>query len=211
MQNRARIDGGANDVRAAGPGDALMSQLRATALATVGAGSLTASMLASGLLERTGPTGNYIDTLPTVAQLCAAIPQLTAGDSFTFILRNTVAYSNTLAVGTGWTLGSNTAIAASLVREYLITMTATKPTVVITATTTNASATLTNVSDDSLLALEPGMVLAGTGITGGTTVLAVNLNNNSVVMSAAATADGTTIAVTADPTATITGVRSSTL
>lgn len=211
MQTRARIDNGANDVRAAGPGDSVMSQLRATTLTTVGAGSITAGMLASGLLVRTGPTGAYIDTLPTVAQLCAAIPQLTAGDSFTFILQNTVAYANTLAVGTGWTLGSNTAIAASLVREYLISMTATKPTTVITATTTNANATLTAVSDDNLRALEPGMVLSGTGITAGTTVLAVNLNNSSVVMSAVATATGTTIAITANPTATITGIRSSTL
>ncbi len=211
MQQRAHIDGGANDVRAAGTGDALMSQLVYTAITTIGAGTLTASGILGGIINRTGPTADYIDTLPTVAQLIAAQPQLCIGDAFSFIIRNTVAFANTIAVGTGWTLGSNTAIAASLVREFLVKITATKPTIAFAATTTNASKIISALSDDAIKGLQPGMVLSGTGITAGTLIVAVNADNNTVTTDTNSTATGTIVALTANPTATIEGVRSSTL
>lgn len=211
MQVRGRVDYGANDVRAALPGEIQMSQLQYVANSTAGASTLTAASLLAGVINRTGPGGAYADTLPTVNQLVAACPQLSEGDSFTFILRNTVAFANTITTNTGWTLGSNTAIAASLVREFLVTMTAIKPTVVVSATTTNASAVLTNLSDDAVKALAPGMLVTGTGIPAATTLIAVNANSRTATMSAAATATGNNIAVTANPTATLEGVRSSTL
>lgn len=211
MQVRGRVDYGANDVRAALPGEIQMSQLQYVANSTVGDSTLTAASLLAGVINRTGPVGAYADTLPTVNQLVAACPQLSVGDSFTFLFRNTVAQANTITAGTGWTLGSNTSIAASLVREFLVTMTAVKPTTVVSATTTNASAILTNLSDDAVKALTPGMLVTGTNIPASTTLIAVNANSRTATMSAAATGTGNNIAVTANPTATLEGVRSSTL
>ena len=211
MQVRGRVDYGANDVRAALPGEIQMSQLQYVANSTVGDSTLTAASLLAGVINRTGPVGAYADTLPTVNQLVAACPQLSERDSFTFLFRNTVAQANTITAGTGWTLGSNTSIAASLVREFLVTMTAVKPTTVVSATTTNASAILTNLSDDAVKALAPGMLVTGTNIPASTTLIAVNANSRTATMSAAATGTGNNIAVTANPTATLEGVRSSTL
>lgn len=211
MQVRGRVDYGANDVRAALPGEVQMSQLQYTANTTVGDSTLTVASILSGIVNRSGPVGAYADTLPTVAQLLAACPQLSVGDSFTFLLRNTVAQANTITAGTGWTLGSNTAIAASLVREFLVTINSNKPVVIVSATTTNGNAVLTNLSDDAVKALQPGMLVTGTGISAATTLIAVNANSRTATMSANATASGDNIAVTANPTATLEGVRSSTL
>jgi hypothetical protein len=211
MQNRARLDAGANDVKAQMPGMAVMSQLQYENNTTVGASTLTVSSILAGVINRSGAVGAYIDTLPTVAALIAACPQLSSGDSFTFLLRNTVAQALTLAVGTGWTLGSNTAVAASLVREYLVTINSTKAAKVFTATTTNASATLSNVSEADIVDLQPGMALTGTGIGASAKIIAVNANDNTVVVDVVSTATADNIAVTANPTATIEGVRSSTL
>lgn len=68
-----------------------------------------------------------------------------------------------------------------------------------TATTVNASATLTSVS--SVADLVVGMKVAGTGITAGTTIL--SWTANTVVMSAVATGDNAGITVTmSEPTIT---------
>lgn len=211
MQTRARI--ALDNVTVLGqiPGFAVMSQLQYEANVTIGDSTLTASSLLAGVVNRTGPTGAYNDTLPTVAQLIAACPMLSVGDSFTFLLRNTVAFANTIVAGTGWTLGTNTAIAASLVREFLVNITSTKPTVVVSATTANGTKVLSALSDRDVKALEPGMVISGTGITAGTKIVAVNPDNNTVTTDTNSTADGTVIAITANPTATLQGVLSSTL
>jgi len=211
MQSRARVGADVGYVREQMPGDAIMSQLQYEANTTAGASTLTVSSILAGVINRSGPAAPYTDTLPTVAQLIAAAPHLSVGDSFTFLFRNTVAQAQTLAVGTGWTLGSNTAVAASLVREYLVTINSSKPTRTFSATTTNGSAVLSVVSDSDLQNLQPGMVLSGTGIAAGATIISINPAANTFTMSANATATGTNIGVTANPTATIEGVRSSTL
>ncbi len=97
-----------------------------TAVATVGAGALTADMLLSGLIMRTGPTGAYADTTATGAEIVAAMGEgVEVGDSFDFIHVNGVAYACTLTAGaTGVTLAGTTANAASKVRLYRCTVTA---------------------------------------------------------------------------------------
>jgi hypothetical protein len=62
-----------------------------------------------------------------------------------------------------------------------------------TATTTNGSSTLTSVS--SVTGLYVGMLLGGTGITGGTTITAINSSTSTITMSAVATANGTAISI----------------
>lgn len=96
-----------------------------TALATAGAGTLTADMLLSGLIMRTGPTGAYTDTTATAAEIVAAMGEgVEIGDSFEFTHVNGVAYACTLAGGTTVTLAGTTANAASKVRRYRATVTA---------------------------------------------------------------------------------------
>ena len=101
----------------------LYAPLPKTALATVGAGTLTAAMLLSGLIMRTGPTGAYNETTPTATQIIAAMDNPQIGDSFDFIHVNGVAYAATLVAGDGVTLAGTTANAASKVRKYRATIT----------------------------------------------------------------------------------------
>jgi hypothetical protein len=104
-----------------------------TADATAGATTLTASMLLSGLIMRTGPTGAYADTTATATEILAAMGAPEIGDSFEFTHVNGVAHACTLTAGTGVTLAGTTANAASKVRRYLVTVTATStPAVLIT-------------------------------------------------------------------------------
>lgn len=104
-----------------------------TADATVGATTLTAAMLLSGLIMRTGPTGAYADTTPTATQILDAMGDPEIGDSFDFVHVNGVAYACTLTAGAGVTLAGTTANAASKVRMYRCTVTATStPAVTIT-------------------------------------------------------------------------------
>lgn len=93
------------------------------ALATVGAGAITAAMLLSGLLMRTGPTGAYADTTATATEILAAMGKPAVGDSFEFTHVNGVAFACTLTAGAGVTLAGTTAVAASTIRRYRITVT----------------------------------------------------------------------------------------
>jgi hypothetical protein len=82
---------------------------------------------------RTGPTGAYNETTPTATEILAAMEKPEIGDSFDFIHVNGVAYIATLVAGTGVTLAGTTANAASKVRMYRCTVTATAtPAVTIT-------------------------------------------------------------------------------
>ena len=211
MLARARVSNGANDVMDQPAGVRLFSQVNYENNTTVGDSTLTVSSIMAGVVNRSGPVGAYADTLPAVSAIIAACPNLSTGDTFTFILRNTVAQANTITAGTGWTLGSNTAVAASLVREFLCRITAHFPAKIFTCTTTNASAVLSNVSAADIADLQPGMVITGTGIGAASVILSVNPNAGTVTSTVVSTATADNIAVTANPTATIEGLRSSTL
>lgn len=209
-QNRAQVDGGANQVRQQQPGDIILSQLQQSQLATVGAGNLTAQMVLGGILNRTGPVGAYIDTFPDASAILAAQPQLGVGDSWTFIFRNTVAFAMTAAVGVGIVLGTNTATAASLVREYLLTVLSGGQQQILAINTTNASPVLTGLSPAQAALLQPGMGVTGAGIQAGSTVIGVNSVTGAVTLSLAATATST-VAGTFFPRIQLDGIRSSTL
>lgn len=212
MFGRAQIDAGANYIRAQGPGDSIMDQTQMVTISTAGTGVLTSAGMLSGLIERTGPAGAYADTLDTADNLMAANPALSTGDSFKFTVRNTVAFANTVAVAEGAELaGANTAIAASLVREYLLTVLATNRRQSFLANMTNASPTITGLTAAQTSLLQPGMgVSAASGITAGTTILAVNLVTGAVTLSANATSTQS-IAVTFFPRYNVRGLLSSSL
>ena len=208
---RIQFDSGANNVRQQGPGDTLMDQTTFFPITTAGAGTLTAAAISAGVVERTGPGAGYIDTLDTAANLFAALPALSAGDTFEFWYRNTVAFAATIAIAEGAELvGSFTGVAASLVRRFQIAVFATAARQTFLANTTNATATVTGLTQAQAQLLQPGMGISGTGITGGTTVLAVNSVTGSVTLSANATATGSA-ALLFFPRYGIRGISSTTL
>lgn len=209
-QLKARVDTGSNDVRPQQPNEVVMSQYRYNAITTVGDGTWPAAQILSGIINRSGPVAGYADTLDTAANILAAAPQLTVGDSFSLFVRNTVAFANTVAAGTGIVLGSNTAIAASLVREYLLTVLGIGAAQIYQITTVNASAVITGLTPTQAATLSPGMGVTGTGIQALTTVLGVNSTAGTVTLSLPATASGT-VAGTFFPRIQVEGVRSSTL
>lgn len=209
-QNRGQVDGGANNVRAQQPGDVILSQLKITGLATVGAGTLTAAMVLGGIINRTGPVGAYIDTFPAASEILAANPQLGVGDSWTLIFRNTVAQAMTAAAGVGIVLGTNVDTAASLVREYLLTVLAGGVQQIFAANTTNANATLTGLTQAQAALLQPGMGVTGAGIAANSVIIGVNSTLGTVTLNNNATATGT-VAITFFPRIQLDGIESTTL
>lgn len=193
----ARLFGGG---QAQAAGYRLLSGLRVSADATAGNITIPVSAVLGGQLNRTGPAVGYADVTPSADAMLAALPDLTRGDSFEFALSSGVAFANTITAGTGVTLAGTTAVAASSVRDYLITLTSEpKRTRTCQGSTTNASAILTNISQTDLSNIGVGMGVSGTNIAAGATVLAVNLTAGTVTMSANATGTGDNIALTFTP------------
>lgn len=82
-----------------------------TNIATAGAGTLTAAGILGGVINRSGPTTSYTDTIDTAANIIAALPSgtPTSAGYYTFV-KNTTAFAETLAAGTGITLNGLTVI-----------------------------------------------------------------------------------------------------
>lgn len=144
-------------------------------LTTAGAGTWTAAMIASGLITRTGPAGGYTDTTDTAANIIAALAgnfpaaDMLPGSTFRLRFMNTVAFAMTLAAGAGVTLGTNGTnvvnCAASLVREYLITVLNATPPVTLTGTFTNANPNVLFVLPPGMLSFPLGQADNPQGIT----------------------------------------------
>lgn len=201
--------------QAAPAGYRSMSPRRVYLEATAASMTLTAAHIASGLVVRSGQAGAIGDTFPTVDQLLAAFPELTRGDTFDFILVSSTANLNTPVAGTGMTFAGTTTVPASQMRKYLFTLTSEpKRTMVAPATTTNASAVLSNLilspasqaGSSRTSDVGVGMGVSGTNIPGGTTIIAVNLSNNTVTMSANATGTADNVAVTFTPQMEVRGM-----
>lgn len=212
-------DGGLQ--RPALPGDVAAWAEIIAALTTVGAGTLTAPLLLSGIINRTGPVAGYIDTTDTAANIIAAMVsnynyQSTAltgvssgvaaplGMSVRLRIINTVAFANTMAAGTGVTLVNGT-INASSVKEYLLQVTNGTPQQVFAANQTNASAVITGLSQFQTSQLSVGMLVTGTNIPASTTVISIQ-TGIGVTLSANATATLALNALTFAPTVTMTGL-----
>lgn len=211
-------DGGLQ--RQALPGDVVAGGETTVALTTVGAGLLTAALLTGGILNRTGPVAGYIDTTDTAANIIAALianypyvapntglssgAAVPNGMSFRFRFINTVAFANTMAAGTGVTLVLGS-IAASSVKEYLITVTNGTPTQVFAANQVTGTAVITGLSQFQTSQLSVGMLVTGTNIAGGSTIISIQ-PGVGVTLSANTTATLNLNALTFAPTVTIQGL-----
>lgn len=208
--NRSQIDRGGNYIATQGPGDGILSQLQVLSITTAGNGLISAAGMLAGVINRSGPGANYADVFDSADNLIAAAPFLAAGDSFDFMLRNTVAFTNTPTAGEGVTLVANTAMVASNVRRYLVEVLSSKRRQVYNANTTNASAVITGLTQAQCDLLEPGHGVTGTGIPANTTVIAVNSVAGTVTLSANATATGT-VPLTFFPRYRVTGLYTAAL
>lgn len=234
MLVRAIVDRGAVNTDKSYPGDLIAGgeNILAGALATVGAGVWTGAQIASGIINRTGPTAAYADVTDTAVNILTALKgnqssvEVVPGTSFRLLVKNTVAFANTVTGGTGVALGTGTVnIAASLWREYLITVLNSQRQNVVQAVTVNGSAqvlfqfpsgqTAYSLGPNANYDFTNGANVTGTGIPAATTVLGVLTNGAGVygvTLSANATADAPNgVAVTFGPAIQLDGLRSGTL
>lgn len=196
-QNAGRLDRGGNDVQKAGPGEMLMDQKKRYVVAGAGNQTLSAVAILSGIIARTGIAANNADVFDTADNILAACPALDVGDSFEFLVEQGAAFTNTPTAGAGITL-VNANIAASNVKRYMLTCLAAGRTVVLQANTTNGQAGINfnafgvTPSQAARLSqqIQPGMLVTGTGIPGGTTVIGVNSTTGAIMLSANATVTG---------------------
>jgi len=139
-----------------------------TAITTVGAGTLTAAALLGGVITRSGSVAAYTDTTATAAQIATALGSDQPYPTSWFVyIKNTVAFAETLAGGTGVVLSGQTIIPPNSAGMFLLTMTsATAATMVgvsvvpLTSTNLLASTTLSTVGAGTITAA---------GIAGGVT------------------------------------------
>ncbi len=111
------------------------SDLSNTAITTNGAGTLTAAAMTGGVITRSGSTAAYTDTTATAAQLNTAktvngtAPAYPA--SWLMYVKNTVAFNETIAAGSGVTVSGVSIIPPNSIGVFLVSLTsATAATVV---------------------------------------------------------------------------------
>lgn len=180
--------------------------LTAGLLTTVGAGLLTAALIASGLITRSGPVGAFTDTTDTADAILDTLAGnsngaiIENGSTFRLLYMNTVAQAMTLAGGTGVTLDTTNGskvvnCAASLIREYLLTITNCSNAVTLQSNMNTAvprsvlfnlpagqsSLPLAGSSGPGGLTLSSGMLLVGTGITAGTKATGLIMGQGGII------------------------------
>lgn len=200
------------------PGDIALLGERFGSLTTVGAGTITGALIASGILYRTGPTGAFIDTPDTATNILVALGQLNAaggtsniwgsgitdldsGQTFRFRYINGVAFAMTFQTGVegiiyGTAGGAGLGIlgVAGNWRDYLVTIGNNTPRQSLQVTSVNANAAVTLTAPVPLGTITPGMWLSGTNVTSGTLILGVTHGQGVITgftMNANATGSGT--------------------
>lgn len=96
----------------------------ATALSTVGAGTITAAGIAGQVTTRSGTqTAVFTDTTDTAVNIVAALPDAVIGQSFLYTYVNNTLWQATLAGGSGVTASGSLVVPAGCSLEALVTVT----------------------------------------------------------------------------------------
>jgi hypothetical protein len=178
------------------PGDIALQGESISTLATVGAGTLTGAIIASGICFRTLAGGAYTDTLDTATNILAALgftgilggtnsafgsglSDLNTGATFRFrYVNNTGANAMTFGAGVEGIIYTTAAAQLGILgvsgnwRDYLFTVgniTPRQSLSVVSATST----TTTFSTPQPVGTITPGMWLSGTNVTSGTLVTGV--------------------------------------
>lgn len=97
-----------------------------TSISTVGAGTLTAAAIAGGTVTRAGvQVAAFTDTTDTATAILAALAGFGVNSAMKVVIRNTTAFTETVAGGAGVTASGNLIIPAQSEGTFLLTCTAT--------------------------------------------------------------------------------------
>jgi hypothetical protein len=110
-------------------GDGFLGNPLVTTVATAGALTLTVAAVLGGVASFTGAAGAVAYTMPTGADMIAAMPDMDIGDSYVFAVQNTAAQVATMTLSVGCTVSGAVTINAAT-RFCVLTK--------LTATTMNA-------------------------------------------------------------------------
>ncbi len=194
------------------PGDTVVSGEIFPAAVVTTATTITGAILSSGWYNR-ALAANGTDTVDTAANIIAAIAQglgytgVQPGTAWRFTIYNGAAFTDTVAASanSGVTVTAG-AIAASSVKEFIVTVVNGTPTRTVAVVSTNGSAVLTGIATADLAALTVGMVVtSATSGLQGTTIIAINTAGNSVTMSGNANATAA-VTPTFSPVLTLQGI-----
>lgn len=180
-----RIIAGTDLTRNAGAGDLVPNNLVSGSLTTAGDGTITAALIANGIVRRTGPGGAYADTTDTAENIRIALGTPPNGSSFFFLHCNDVAQAMTFTAGVGITTAGTVNSAASVKRWYLVTMVNNTPLQTLLVNQTNASKVITGLTAAQTALLTVGMAVSGTSIAASSVIdsiqpgVGVTLNNNA--------------------------------
>jgi len=94
-------------------GDGFLANPLISSVSTAGNLTLTVAAVLGGIAQFTGAAGAVAYTLPTAADLIAAMPDMDVGDSYVFAIQNTAAQVATVTTNTGITLSGNVTINAA--------------------------------------------------------------------------------------------------
>ena len=185
-------------------GDVLAGAEILQTLTNAGNTTLTASLLLSGLLSRSGVGSAYSDTFDSAANIIngllgQAIYQATAvtgisggaaiqlGTTIRVRILNNVAFTNSINAGAGITLVGSAIIAASSFKDFLLTITTGTPQQTFVANQINASAIITGLTQFQTAQLSVGQLVTGTNIPAAATIISIQ-PGIGVTLSAAVTA-----------------------
>ncbi len=175
--------------------------------------TITAAILGGGFIQRT-TTGAGTDTIDTAANIIAGLTAgvglagIPAGTTFraTWIQNAAFAITVQATANTGVTV-TNGAIAASSVKEFLVTVVNGTPAATLVGTTTNASAVVSGLTAAQASLVTPGMVVTNAvSNLQGTTVIAVNIAAGTITMSGNANATAANQAINFSPVITVVGI-----
>jgi hypothetical protein len=103
----------AGQVREARTGDGQINANRIITNASAGAQNITIAQILAGVALFTGAGGAVAYTVPTAADIIAAMPDMDIGDTYEFALCNTAAQTATITAATGVTLAGFTTVNAA--------------------------------------------------------------------------------------------------
>jgi hypothetical protein len=218
VARKAVIDNLSRQPRNILPGEAVLSAERVVTLDTVDAGTLTARLLLSGILNRAmTSTGAYSDTTASASEIIAAMlgnyfvgsaignggpgsaGGVDTGTTFRLeYINNGTGNTATILAGTGVTLTGTMTIANNTVRTLLGTVLNGTPQQVFAANTTNSSAVVTGLTQDQTNRLSIGMLVSGTGIQAGSTIIGIT-PGSGFTLSLTATATNSAVSLTMSP------------
>jgi hypothetical protein len=116
---RNLIVDGQGITRKARAGDGMLASLSQTANAVDANSTIPLAAVLGGLYIRNGMTATRADTVPTGAQLDAALPDMDVGDALLIVISVTTAFALTFTAATGVTLAGKTVPASGFIYVLL--------------------------------------------------------------------------------------------